>query len=271
VTAKHVIFPPPDHKLPDSELEILSYSKDISIKKRLILNSTLQLLNSNGNIKAHQTRDVAVIKIATVVTNSPDGISSRQINFVPGIDVKRSAESELVGVARENVKTYDQVLVGNDVIMYGYPRSLTVPTSDQQLDQQLDPLRPLLRRGLIAGLNEKKRTIILDCPVYRGNSGGPAVEIEPEGLGEKLLVIGVVTEFVPLVEGSEDFLVRFNGTYPVDIPNHMMVECLIVERHPTWQTKNSIFATLFSTMTTRRASTWKPCCGQMAPFVRIAA
>lgn len=62
-----------------------------------------------------------------------------------------------------------------------------------------------------------------------------------------------------------------NGKYPVDIANHMMYDCLIVERRPTWQAKNSIFATLFSTMTTRRASTWKPCFGRTVPSVRIAA
>jgi hypothetical protein len=71
------------------------------------------------------------------------------------------------------VKTFDQVLIGNDVIMYGYPTSLGLANI-----LQLNPDRPLLRKGIVAGKNLQQHTLILDCPIYQGNSGGPIFEID---------------------------------------------------------------------------------------------
>jgi hypothetical protein len=52
----------------------------------------------------------------------------------------------------------------------------------------------------VAGKNEAtRRAIIIDCPSYPGNSGGPAVEIDERGFQSRLTVIGVVVEWVPLV------------------------------------------------------------------------
>jgi hypothetical protein len=98
--------------------------------------------------------------------------------------------------------------------MYGYPRSLSLDLSLKQLD----PLQPLLRRGLIAGINDQRKTIILDSPAYRGNSGGPVVELEQDNFMTKLRIIGVVSELVPLREGSEDFFLQFNSGYSIVEP-----------------------------------------------------
>jgi len=240
VTAKHVLFPPPAKILPDAEIELISYSNIIAQQNRITITASLFILNANGNIKAHQSRDVAVIKIATFNALSPDANTSntppdtptpkpspntpvlRRVTYVSDISVNAPADGVIVGVAKEGMKTYDQVLVGNEVIVYGYPRSLIASNSEQQLD----PLRPLLRRGLIAGFNESTRRIILDCPVYRGNSGGPAVEVEPEGFGLKLAIIGVVVEFIPLKEGSEDFFLQFNSGYSVVEPMDFVLELI---------------------------------------------
>ena len=66
VTAKHVIFPPPNSQLVDAELELMSYSKELSAQGRVIITASLSKLNVGGNIRAHEHRDVAVIKIATI-------------------------------------------------------------------------------------------------------------------------------------------------------------------------------------------------------------
>ena len=66
---------------------------------------------------------------------------------------------------------------------------------------QIDPLRPLLRFGIIAGTNPSNKTIILDCPAYPGNSGGPVVEVEQVNISTyDLRIIGVVSQFVPFAE-----------------------------------------------------------------------
>lgn len=231
VTAKHVIFILPNGELPDAELELMSYSSDLSVQHRVILTASLSRLNADGHVRPHEHKDVVVVKVATInrisskttPSTAPQApVPSLPITYAAGITVNAAPGSVIVGFAPAAVRTYDQVMVGNDVIAYGYPRSLGSKSVDKQFD--LDPLRPLLRKGLVAGLNEAKRTIILDCPAYRGNSGGPAVEIDPNGFQKKFLVIGVITEFVPLVEASPDFTFAFNSGYSVVEPMDAVLE-----------------------------------------------
>jgi hypothetical protein len=78
----------------------------------------------------------------------------------------------------------------------GYPVSLS--TSEMQ---QINYDVPLARKGIVAGKNNKNQSIILDCPVYGGNSGGLVLEINETGLGSgNIHLIGVVVQFVPFVE-----------------------------------------------------------------------
>lgn len=66
----------------------------------------------------------------------------------------------------------------------------------------VDFARPLLKRGAVAGVNLKQRTLILDLTVHEGNSGGPVWQEEFNGLS----LIGGVTQIVPARElgsGSE--------------------------------------------------------------------
>lgn len=89
---------------------------------------------------------------------------------------------------------------------------------------QLDLARPLLRHGIVAAKNEALRTIIIDCPVYPGNSGGPVLEIEVDGAATHFHAIGVVSEFVPAAErwindpyGYENIYLSNSG-YSVVVP-----------------------------------------------------
>ena len=80
--------------------------------------------------------------------------------------------------------------------VFGYPTSLGIKEIPQ-----IDPLRPLLRFGIIAGTNPARKSIILDCPSYPGNSGGPVLEVEEVDLvNRRFRVIGVVSQFVPFAE-----------------------------------------------------------------------
>jgi hypothetical protein len=69
------------------------------------------------------------------------------------------------------MRKFADVLISNDVYIFGYPSSVGH-------SGQLDHTRPLLRKGIVAGKNEAKNTIILDCPVHQGNSGGLALQID---------------------------------------------------------------------------------------------
>jgi hypothetical protein len=167
-------------KLRDAELQLSSYSKDLPLRKRIVLAANLPILQKNGDVKLHQSQDLVVIRLATA------GPAASGKALQQGVAMKESTETDLLGVPTAAVKTYEQVAVGDDVILYGYPGSRGIPNSPQ-----LDPSRPLLRRGLVAGRDPQKRSIIVDGG-DRGNDGCPVFEIDPEGYGYSL--IGVVID-----------------------------------------------------------------------------
>jgi hypothetical protein len=200
----------------------MSYSNNLIAEDREYVSTTYQNLNAQGLIKSSPDRDVAIVKLAHMTlaiptiepgtgptgqaVPPPSNAGAIPLPVMPlqtydGITLTSARTSKLRSASMDTIKRYADVLVGNDAIMYGYPRSLALDLSAGQLD----PLQPLLRRGLIAGVNDQRKTIILDSPAYRGNSGGPVVELEQDNLMTKLKIVGLVSEFVPLREGSEDF------------------------------------------------------------------
>lgn len=203
VTARHVLYEPnPDpniRKLRDVQAGLLSYSKDISDPTPTLLEVDLLVLEKDGDLRPHASADVAVAKIGTI--DSSD-VSTEQrpltVSFRSGVTMKSHAVNGLVGAQMDIVKKFDQVLTGNEVILFGYPNSLGL-----QPDAQFDSHRPLLRKGIVAAQNIQKRSIILDCPVYQGNSGGPVIQIEPDDANVFMThfnIIGVVNEFIPFAD-----------------------------------------------------------------------
>ncbi len=172
VTAKHVIFDPAQ-RLIDTHLTLLSYSKDPTDATRNLVSADLTTLKDNGDIKPHPSEDVAVIKLFSLKP-SEDPKNEYMIIPEPGVTVNQSAKQGVLGAKSDIVRLFADVIVGNDVMVFGYPSSLGL----EQLPQ-VDIHRPLLRKGIVAGTNPEKRAIIIDCPSYFGNSGGPVVELEP--------------------------------------------------------------------------------------------
>jgi hypothetical protein len=90
--------------------------------------------------------------------------------------------------------------------MFGYPISLTGPIS-----AIFDPSEPLLRKGIVAGANLGRKTIIIDCPSYFGNSGGPVIQVDHPSFGvTRFRVIGLVSGFVPFQEEWENKTMRYS-------------------------------------------------------------
>jgi hypothetical protein len=128
--------------------------------------------------------------------------------------VGRNGPLGTVGVSREGAKTLDQVIVGNDVMMFGYPTSLGL----QQIPE-IDPFRPLLRKGIVAGKNLQRRSLVLDCPAYFGNSGGPVFEIDRGPLQTSFHLIGIVKKYVPFTAtDARTFMMQTNSGYSVATP-----------------------------------------------------
>ena len=189
VTAKHVLFD--KDKMRASQVTITCQAGRISdpgVTKFLI-----DLTKARFAI--HQVADIVVIWIGTKVD---DKMVDFTLQGASGASIAQvSSTSGMVSVDRDKaIKRLGEVGIGNDVFLYGYPTSLGIQSSPQ-----FDYEKPLLRKGIIAGIYAHHGTIILDCPVYFGNSGGPVIEVEMlPNLQTLHKVIGVVSQFIPFAQ-----------------------------------------------------------------------
>jgi hypothetical protein len=119
VTAKHVLFDPTNGKLRSTVIEVRSYSKDPSDLSPNIFELNLSTLE----VKGHPIRDVAVVKIAAIAEKATAGTPGRATPL-PGVLTKAVSANGILGVNPDLVKLFDQILVGNEVIVFGYPTSL---------------------------------------------------------------------------------------------------------------------------------------------------
>lgn len=189
VTAKHVLL---DEKSnPRSKiLTLICQTRELNDES-----SDEFIIDVNkAKILKHSKSDIAAIEMGTI--KSTDDPQKHFLENCDGITLKKSGKGDGVSVgAQDSTKLLKDVLISNDVFLYGYPTSLGLEDSPQ-----FDYNKPLLRKGIVANVNKKQGTIILDCPVYYGNSGGPVVEVSLEGREFKHRVIGVVSQFIPFVE-----------------------------------------------------------------------
>lgn len=208
VTAKHVLF---DEKgnLKSDKAEIICQTKEIDDDSTSIMSVDLESLQKSINVFSHPEKDVAAFTIGTI-TYKPDGIGFTT-NLTPGITIKQSGKSGIITVAKTSVLFLKDVLVSNDIFLYGYPSSLGLRQSPQ-----FDYNKPLLRKGIIASVNKTQGTIILDCPVYYGNSGGPVVQVTNIGIQSQHNVIGVVSQFIPY---AENWINQSNNLIHTEVSN----------------------------------------------------
>lgn len=199
VTARHVLFDT-SSRLLASTVTLISYGSDNTDTTRNVLILDLQVLQDQGNVHRHPTQDVVAIKVFkdTTVNFIP------KIWFYPGVNVIQQAQSGFISASA--FTKYDSVIIGNNVFIQGYPTSLGIKDFPQ-----IDYFRPLLRKGIIAGKNNAKKTIILDCPVYQGNSGSPVTEVDQSESQITYRLIGVISEFVPYNETWLNLNLRYKN------------------------------------------------------------
>lgn len=228
VTAKHVLFTePPESRLRGTKAICLSYPEDISVKNPILIMIDVNSCNDRNLIKYHQKHDAAIIQIGLIVKKSDD--SSFSIEFNKGVTQPKGKISPNIVVAYvENIKSFKDVLISNDIFIFGYPISIGIKKSPQ-----FEYQRPLLRKGIIAGKNIKKETIIIDCPAYYGNSGGPVIEVDRISLTEsRYLLIGILSQFIPYTETWENKSNRLthleltNSGYSVVTPIDKVLELI---------------------------------------------
>ena len=213
ITAKHVILDETkekdgkvSRKLKSNFAEITSYPQDYDKSNPNILNLNLKGLLESGNLQFSESRDIVVIKIGIRITSPFEG--TRYNNFV---SKKIEKTSTINGFSQAEVSYIDSVLIGNDIFILGYPKSLGLKDSPQYNFN-----RPLLRKGTLAGRDLILKNIIIDCPAYPGNSGGPVLMISGNVFESRIELIGIVTQFIPLLKVFEN---KEIGITNIDLAN----------------------------------------------------
>lgn len=202
-------------------LKSCSFGINLTSNKKITLD--LNRLYSKGYIIYNKLYDIVVVKIANFI----NGVV---FEGVEGATIHRT-EGAFSLLPMDNIKKYEEVIIGSEVFVFGYPSSIGI----KELPQ-IDFSKPLIRKGIVAGKNEKTRTIILDCPIDFGNSGSPVLECETvyenNNWVPKYTPIGLVTGFVPFIEETINTRYKFrnyrveNSGYSIVTPIDTVLELI---------------------------------------------
>jgi hypothetical protein len=205
ITAKHVLFAEPEGTnvpqllSPTAMVKSYSHVGTTNVSERTIAIDVAQLFG-RGEVRFSTNRDVALVRIEECSSNDVNIVSS-----LPGVAFV-SADTGLQLGGPDFLCVAKDIDVGAEVFMFGYPISLTGPIS-----AVFDPSEPLLRKGIVAGVNLARKTIIIDCPSYFGNSGGPVIQVDHPAFGQtRFRIIGLVKGFVPFQEEWENKTMRYS-------------------------------------------------------------
>jgi S1-C subfamily serine protease len=183
VTARHVLVDPHTGQLWSREATLRALSKDIKETAVTMIHLNAAQLQEEQQLRTDAVRDVAVMHLGNLTT---DGV-----NTTPGVVVTDRSKAGIIVAPFDYLTRYADVDISSQIFMLGYP-SIGVTGA-----AQIDGTRPLVRGGIVAGINAALKTIIIDAPVNHGNSGGPVVQLSRTN---RLRIIGIATQFVPVPE-----------------------------------------------------------------------
>jgi S1-C subfamily serine protease len=183
VTARHVLVNPMTEQLWAREATLRALSKDLKETAVTVIHLNTGQLQDERQIRTDAVRDVAVVRLGI--------LTSEGMNTTAGVVVTDRSKGGIIVAPFDYLTRYTDVDVSSQIFMLGYP-SIGVTGA-----AQIDRTRPLVRSGIVAGVNASMRTIIIDAPVNHGNSGGPVVQLSRTN---RLRIIGIATQFVPVPE-----------------------------------------------------------------------
>ena len=140
VTAKHVLFNPQTGRVHSGVMSLLSYPHNPKEPGTNLIQVDLAALWQAGEIKAHPSADVAVVRIADIVPSPMDQNPGAHIlRPIAGVTIRTSAPDGLVVLSMDTVTKYDEVLVANEVLLFGYPTSLGIKESAARSSEAIAP------------------------------------------------------------------------------------------------------------------------------------
>ena len=207
VTAKHVLYKGPKEVLYSNKIELTCYRGDLKTQNVL----TLDLSRLSKHIHIHPYADIVAVQIGSI-----DQLG--KLTFLDGV---LTPSAQTVGIGKHELHRFDDALVSNEIYVFGFPTSLANAG-------QIARSTPLLRRGIVAGKYFKNETLILDCHVYEGNSGGLVIEVEEHysdgNYSRKGKAIGILTEHIPFIHSNHAG--QENSGYCVAVPMDRLLELI---------------------------------------------
>jgi len=226
VTAKHILYNIETGQLLFPAIGLIGYGGDPNDTLPFVFDIDLTLMNRSKKIRAHDKYDVAIFRIGTTMATDKEGEQKTdkegQMKYDSGVfrlGGLNAEKSKHIVAGMKSIKKYEEVLVSDDVLVFGYPTSIGL-----KKHPQIDYSQPLLRKGIVAGKNDNLKTIVIDCPIYKGNSGSPVIEIEYAEGSRRFRTIGLVVEFVPVVESWVNIMYGYeninvtNSGYAIVVP-----------------------------------------------------
>ena len=183
VTARHVLVNPQTGQLWSREATLRALSKDVKETAVTVIHLNTAQLQDERQLRTDAIRDVAVMRLGTLKV---DGVDT-----TPGVVITDKSKAGIIVAPFDYLTRYADVDISSQIFMLGYP-SIGVTGA-----AQMDRTRPLVRGGIVAGVNAALKTIIIDAPVNHGNSGGPVVQLSRTN---RLRIIGIAMQFVPVPE-----------------------------------------------------------------------
>ena len=218
VTAKHILFKNNSTTPTAVRAELTSYGRGPKDVSPNIIQLDIEEMFKTRNLRSHETQDVAVGRIAEIETKN-------ETKLLKLYKWARSITSAGTGIVRIDtkaaIKKISDVFISNDVFVYGYPSLIGI-----KYFPYMNYDRPLLRKGIVAGVNLRAGSIIVDAAVNEGYRGGPVIEVNPTDVTAKPKLIGIISGQLPFAEnqmnrqsgnsGSESSNSGFAVVIPVD-------------------------------------------------------
>ncbi|UFH52227.1 serine protease [Spirosoma sp. KNUC1025] len=209
ITAKHVLFN--DSTLRCKTLTVSSQNpRSVNEDSKMF-----ELDMTQVPVLYSKTNDVAAISFG-VIENS---------NLNSNINLIQAGTLETISIDQNSTRRIEEIGIANEVFLIGFPTSLIFQNS-----KHFDPGKPLLRKGIIGGINLEDNTFIIDCSTYYGNSGAPVLELCEDN---QLRVIGIASRYIPFViewrnnrETSVTHPEYLNSGYSVCVPMNSIFELI---------------------------------------------
>jgi hypothetical protein len=193
VTAKHVLFDSATERLLAPTATIISYPLEPKHNAPPVMTAQLDRLLPIGGVNPHPSQDIAVIRIGAF--DEPEQSEAqtriRKCSLLEELTLAE-AGTEIVAAGRDHVKTFAEVSIDNSIVIGGYATAIGTKRISPR-----ERVAPMLRHGVIAGANAEKKLLVVDCPAYTGNTGGPVFEITQLWPQVRFKLIGLLTQLVP--------------------------------------------------------------------------